>query len=218
MTKAVSEAWGVTIEARSDAIDPQSFAAFAALFAHARSEQIIRALSHRTNLVLPGARVLIVGGGPIAETISTTLSRVGSRITRASDDPITLLRAKLLGCAVRSLYDQSADLRADHVIATGEEHPPLEAATAHGILIDASPDGTGFLAAASTAVDTLARPHVHRVAGSESLRVAAPAVFPTELGAATPLELHLIDLLVALSILTLHSDDASADLAELVLA
>lgn len=213
---AVAAEWGVRITAADDATAPQSLPGFAASFAHARSEQIIRALAQRTNLVLPGARVLVVGDGVLAETVAGALSRAGSRIVRASASPIVLLRSRLLGRETRDLRYRDGRLSADHVIATGEGHPPLDPASIDGVLIDASSDGSGVV----PSTGDMARPHVRRTEGSGALVVDAPPVFPADLADAGPIDLHIVDLLVALSLLTRSLTDAEADaeLARLVLA
>ncbi len=211
---AVERTWRLRIENDPGASSPLALPGFAAAFAPARSTQLLRALAHRTNLVLPGARILVVGDGPLADALSTTLSRMGSRIVRAVNDPVTRLRAALAGAETHSSI---ADVRidVDEVIATGEGHPPLDPRSAHGVLLDASPDGRALLTVPGSPV----RPHVRRVDGGATHIVDAPAVFPPLLDEATALDRHLVDLFVALSLLR-RADPTAADteLARLVLA
>lgn len=205
-----SAVWGVTITADPGAPAPQSLPAFAVLFAHARSEQVVRAIARRTNLVLPAATVLVVGDGPIAEALTTTLTRGGSRIVRAAGEPVARLRAGLAG--LRTVPPSAPWPAADHVIATGEGHAPVDPSVLRGVLIDASPDGTGLIAAGGRQV----RPFVHRTA-ARTWVVDAPAVFdagPT----ASPPSTRIADLLIALSILRVRTNDADARLARLVVA
>lgn len=214
--------WSIDIVADDDAADPRAGSAFSALLAHARTEQIVRALARRTNLVLPAATVLVVGDGGIAETLATTLSAGGSRVVRAIHAPIPRLRAHLRGGRTA---DPSAPWpAADLVITTGEGHAPLDPAALHAVTIDAALDGTGLTPASGESV----RPFVQRVADA-SWSVAAPGPYETGDGSADHPN-RLADLLVALSILRAHGDgdgvrhgdghedDADTRLARLVLS
>lgn len=207
--EAARAAWGITITAEDAGVDPRGGAGFSALLAHARSEQIVRALARRTNLVLPAATAVVVGDGPIAETIAGTLSSGGTRVVRAADDPLARLRAHLGGLRVASSAPwPSSDL----VIATGEGHAPVDPAPLGAVTIDASLDSTGLTATSGETV----RPSVRRV-GTHGWVVAAPG--PFDAGDNTSDRPNrLADLLIALSILRTRTAHADARLVELALA
>lgn len=204
---AASTAWGVTVVADDTAPDPRDGQAFSTLLAHARSEQVVRALAQRTNLVLPAATALVVGEGPIAETIAASLSAGGTRIIRVIDSSVARLRAHLAG--TRTATASAPPPAADLVIATGEGHAPVDPAAQPGVAIDASLDGTGVIPTTGKTV----RPFVQRLAPRAWL-VASPDPFAATNGEPG----RITDLLVALSILRAHTDDADTALAELVLA
>lgn len=213
LADAVATEWGLTIVEDADAVDPRSHGAFAALHAHARSEQVVRALARRTNLVLPAASALVIGDGPVAETIATALGRGGTRVVRAVGDPVVRLRAALAG--TRHVPAGDPWPAADLVIASGEGHPPLDPAALSGVAIDASPDGSGLRDAGGESV----RPGVRQVAG-QTWVVDAPGPFENG-NAASARPTRIADLLVALSILragAAGAADADALLAGLVLA
>ncbi|WP_223624496.1 hypothetical protein [Microbacterium sp. EST19A] len=202
--------WGITITSDDTGVDPRDGAGFSTLLAHARSEQIVRALARHTNLVLPAATALVVGDGPIAETIADALSSGGTRVVRAADAALARLRAHLGG--LRITTPTAPWPPADLVITTGEGHAPLDPATFGSVAIDASIDSTGLTASAGEEV----RPFVRRV-GAHSWVTAAPGPFDAGDGAPDRPN-RLADLLVALSILHTRTDAADARLAELVLA
>jgi hypothetical protein len=204
---AASAAWEVTVVAEDTGPDPRDGQAFSALLSHARSEQVVRALAKRTNLVLPAATALVVGDGPIAEMIATSLAAGGTRIVRVIDAPAARLRAHLAG--IRTVSASDPLTAADLLIATGEGHVPVDPAAQPGVAIDASLDATGLIPAAGETV----RPSVQRLA-PRSWLVASPEPFTAADG--TPG--RIADLLVALSILRAHTDDADDALAELVLS
>lgn len=203
---AASGALGVTVVTDDTAPDPRDGQAFSALLAHTLSEQVVRALAKRTNLVLPAATALVVGEGPVAETIAASLSAGGTRIIRGIDSPVARLRAHLAGTRTATA---SAPLpAADLVIATGEGHAPVDPAAQPGVAIDASLDGTGLIPTTGETV----RPFVQRLA-PHSWIVSSPEPFTATNGEPG----RIADLLVALSILRAHTDDADNALAELVL-
>jgi hypothetical protein len=222
--EAASAAFGVTIVADEAAEDPRDSPAFAALFAHARAEQIVRALARRTNLVLPAARALVIGDGPVAEVIASILGRGGSRVVRGITDPVVRLRAHLSGERTATAPWPAADI----VITTGETtHPLSKSATGSSPALEITihaPRTAGGTAAATargpaggTAEDS-ARPFVTKT-GVGSWTVAIPNVFEIGDGASD----RIADALIALSILRIRTTDArttdaDARLAELVLA
>lgn len=210
LADAVAAAWGVSVVADPSASDPRSHRAFGALFAHARSEQVVRALASRTNLVLPAASALIIGDGPLAETITRTLVVGGTRVVRAIVDPVTRLRAHLDGVRLATA-DAERLPSTDLVITTGEGHAPLDAATLSGVVIDASVGATPALRRPTAGTEV--RASVHRL-GERSWIVEAPDVYETARGAVGPT--RTADLLVALSVLRARTDEPDALLAGLV--
>ncbi|MGN7967001.1 hypothetical protein ACTJKK_13075 [Microbacterium sp. 22179] len=185
---AARAAFGVDVVSDAAAPDPRDLPAFAAIFAHARAEQIVRALARRTNLVLPAASALVIGDGPLADRLAATLTVGGTRVIRGIADPVARLRAHLAGARTVDEPWPVADL----VLTTGEGHAAVDPASVTGVLIDASVDANGLV---SSAGDTV-RPFVTRV-GEGTWVVEAPGVFET-LGQSS----ILADALVALSILT----------------
>lgn len=213
---AVEGEWGVRILRDPSAVRPQSLPAFGILFAHARIEQIVRTLAAGTNLVLPGARVRVIGDGVLAETAARVLARGGSRVIRVTADPTATLRAALEGFETAPLGDLGDALPSDLAIVTGEGHPPLSGVP--GVAVDASADATGIAAPDGSGTGDVAegapvRPGVRRA--GDGWIVAAPPVFT---GAASARERRVIDLVVALSVLTARGDDADGRLAELAVA
>lgn len=185
VVEAASAAFGVTISADAAAADPRDLPAFAAIYAHARAEQIVRALARHTNLVLPAATALVIGDGPLADRLASSLAAGGSRVIRGIGDPVARLRAHLAGARTATAPWPAADL----VLATGEGHAPVDPASVTGVLIDASAEASGLLSSEGETV----RPFVTRV-GEGVWVVEAPGVFDAHAS-------HLADAIVALSIL-----------------
>ncbi|MFJ4253778.1 hypothetical protein [Microbacterium sp. NPDC090003] len=193
---AARAAFGVTITVADSAPDPRELPAFTAIFAHARAEQIVRALARRTNLVLPAASALVIGDGPVADRLAATLTVGGTRVIRGIADPVVRLRAHLVGAPTVDEPWPAADL----VLTTGEGHAAVDPASVRGVLIDASVDVNGLVPSAGDTV----RPFVTRV-GDGTWVAEAPGVFET-LGQPSP----LADALVALSILTARAPASAA--------
>jgi hypothetical protein len=203
---ALSEAWGLSIVHASAAPDPLALPAFAAAFAQARADQVLRAFSRRTNLVLSGSTTAVVGDGPLADALTAALTRIGARVVRVAADPVAGLRAHLAGLEAVDLAGLThAAATAHYVLATGESHPPLSPADFTGVLADASVSATGLLPAGSDPV----RAHVGRAAGSDARVVDVPPPFPpyaADDGTADGLAWRLADLVVALSLLWAETD------------
>lgn len=211
LSESVAADWNVTITADRDAVDPRTLPGFAALHAHARSEQVIRALARQTNLVLPAASALVIGADTLADTLAGTLGRGGTRVTRVIGDPVVRLRAQLDGVdALESAGPNSADSdtalpATDLVIATGEGHPAIDPAALSGVVIDASSDRTALLAAEGDPV----RRGVQRIA-ERTWIVESPDPF---LSTASAHPTRIADLLIALSILRAGTAGAADDAA-----
>jgi hypothetical protein len=210
---AVRRASGLTLDVDAAAPDPLARPAFSALYARTRAEQVVLAFSSRTNLVLAGTSIAVVGDGPLADELSATLTRIGARVVRFSDSPLVRLRAHLAGLAAHRLseIDRAAGLH--YLLATGE-HAPLTP-PAGPVRVDAAPSGSSFLDAAPAAAAL--RAGVERdPAGVRT--VAVPAVFPADAGGSA-LDARILDALGALSVLRAAGvDDGDAALAELVLS
>lgn len=213
---AVEDTWNVSIHHDTEAASPFSYRSAAAVLGSARSEQIVRGLSSRTNLVLPGARTLVIGSGPLADVVTETLTRLGGRVIRASDDPTVRLRAHLAGLATVAVGDQEGWPIVDFTLVTGEGHVPLDPGILPAVSLDASLAATGIAPASGP----LVRPQVHRT--DSARRVVDPVpLLPGRIEEASPLEWRIIDVIVALSLLVAGGADAAttdARLAEAVLA
>ncbi|RKT33242.1 S-adenosyl-L-homocysteine hydrolase [Microbacterium sp. AG1240] len=197
LADAVAETWGATISVEADGADPLALPGFGAAFAQARADQVVRAFSRRTNLVLAGATTAVVGAGPIADALAAALTRIGSRVVRVSDDPVTRLRAHLAGIAFADVGALPETTRhAHYVVATGDGHDPIDPHRTEAVLIDASLGGTGLAPAGGP----VRRPHVRRVGGASTV-VDAPPPLPDDLNTIDALAWRLADLLVALGLL-----------------
>ncbi|MFF7291214.1 hypothetical protein ACFY9N_01640 [Microbacterium sp. NPDC008134] len=203
---AARTAFGVDVVSNAEAADPRDLPAFAAIFAQARAEQIVRALARRTNLVLPAASALVIGDGAVADRLAATLGGGGSRVLRGIADPVARLRAHLAGARLVDSPWPAADL----VLTTGEGHAPVDPASVTGVLIDAASSSTGrsnrlnvgfpAVEAAKQAIrkPVVVREYVTQV-GEGTWVVEAPGVFET-LGQPS----RVADALIALSILTVR--------------
>ncbi|MGW1738296.1 hypothetical protein ACWCPQ_05745 [Nocardia sp. NPDC001965] len=130
-------------------IDQETFAAspvVAGFEARARAELVLRALARETNLLLPSTRFLLLGTGPVADPLASSLTRLGARLEIAAHDPAGLVDlAHRYGVPVRSTATPErvpADF--DVVITTGHDHPPftpdaVAAAARPLVVIDAAP-------------------------------------------------------------------------------
>lgn len=209
---AVRTAYGLRVVEDRSAADPRSLPAFATLAAHARSEQVIRALAHRTNLALPAAEALVIGDGTLATTIARALRHGGTRVRRGVLDPVAALRSYLDG-EQRAVTPWTG---ADLIVVTGEGHHPVDPSTLSGVVIDASVSGTGTGDVGTRG--EVVRPFVRRL-GPGSWIVDAPDVHASTSGPS-----RITDALVALSVLVGPVTDAEARrdadlrLAELVLS
>jgi hypothetical protein len=211
--ESVRQASGLTLDADAAAPDPLARPAFSALYARTRAEQLVLAFSARTNLVLAGTSVALIGDGPLADELSATLTHIGARLVRFSDSPLVRLRAHLAGLAAHPLADSGRAADVHYLLATGE-HAPV-AFPAGPVRADAAPTAASFLDAAPAAAEL--RPGVERdAAGVRS--VVVPAVFPTEQGGSA-LDWRIVDALGALSVLRAAGiGDPDTALAELVLS
>jgi hypothetical protein len=204
---AVADATGVRLQTDAAAPDPRENAAFAAVFASARTEQVILELSARTNLVLAGTSATVIGDGALGDRLVRSLVRIGARTTRATDDPLVALRSRLDALEVVGLDDLEP---AHYIFLTGEGVPPVDAARLSGVVVDASPDVRALTVGETRA---LTRPDVHGEAGARIVRIDPP--LPADLGTARGLQWRILDALLALSVLASRGEPDA--LARLVL-
>lgn len=184
------------------------------------TELVLRSFARETNLLLPSTRVLVLGGGPVAEGLAIALTRLGSRVEVASDDPVELVsiahRSAVVARLVATLAFVSADI--DVVITTGESHPRLTpdaiaAADRPLIAVNAAPppnDDAGAFHA--DGIIGTAR-NLTRVPGPRPIFVA-PQVSPDELDhAVAEARSTFTDLLASVG-----PDDVEAELAKALLS
>lgn len=208
LVDAVAAAFGVALRTAADGPDPGAHPAFRALFASARAEQVVRQLSSRTNLALAGTTAVVVGDGPLAERLTRTLTRIGVRVLRATDDPLVRLDAELAGLG-HVPVSASGSTGAHYILLTGEGTAPIAAATLEGVVVDASADG-GALDIGATR--DASRPGV-RIEGRARIVELDPPL-PSGVHAGSGLQWRVLDALVALSILTARGEaDRLATLA-----
>lgn len=208
---AMAEHAGLDVASPPDAPDPLAVPAFADLLAHLRAQQIVRVLSARTNRMLAGTRATVVGGGPLTDAVADTLARLGARVTVATDSPAAALRARIRGRAVVGT-DAVAATPAEHLVATGEGHTPLDPAGIAATAIDAS-----FLGGALVAPATGGPVRTGVVRHGAGWIVAAPSLWPE--ADATDLQHRAAEALLLLSRLAAEgADDLDARFAREVQA
>jgi len=211
---AVAEEWGLAIGRGASGFDAFAVPSFRLLAARPRAQQVLRAVSRRTNLVLPGSRAVVAGEGALATTLARTLSTLGAHAILAAAPRGARLRAHLDGLETADAEDVPG-IAADYVLLTGEGQPPADPARLRGVVADASYDGSGLAAAAFREP---ARPGVRRLAGGPALVVDIPAPLPADLPDADGLAWGLVDLVVATALLVRGDHDVDARLAELAVA
>jgi hypothetical protein len=203
---AIAHRHGIRIAVDRAAPDAWATPSFAALFAQARADQVLRAVSARTNLVLAGTTADVAGDGPIADALATALTRIGARVVRVSTDPRTQLRAQLAG-----LGTAAGPTGVHYFFATGEGHAPLSPGDLTGVIVDASPTGTAVTRPAQPGP---ARPGVDRDGERDAWVVDIPPPFAADASSA---QRRMTDALVTLSLLS-GADDLDRAFAEAVLS
>jgi S-adenosyl-L-homocysteine hydrolase-like protein len=193
---------------------------FAGYVTRVWTELVLRSFARETNLLLPSTHVLLVGGGPVADGLATALTRLGSRVGVASDDPVKLVaiahRSAVVGRHIVTAQFISADV--DVVITTGQSHPPLTpdavaAADRPLIAVNATPppDGDAGALHADGTIGT-AR-NLTQFSGSRPIFVV-PRVSPAELDhAVADVRSTFADLLA-----TVGPDDVETELAKVLLS
>ena len=192
-------AWDLDVVHDPAAPDPLASPAFGILYAHVRAEQVVLALSARTNLTLAGGTVRIVGDGPLAAALTTVLRRLGAAVVRATDDPMNALSARLDGVRVEAVRAAGP---APLTILTGVGHDGVVATEVTGLVADASPRPVDATALASP------RPHV-RTTTNGSL-VEMPSPLPSDGQRPTGAQLRLADALVASLVAASRADGEAA--------
>ena len=190
-------AWDLDVIHDPAAPDPLALRAFGILYGHLRAEQVVRALSARTNLTLAGGTVRIVGDGAPATALTTVLRRLGAAVVRATDDPVERLTARLDGIRVEAV---AAPGSTPVTILTGVGHDGVTATDVRGLVADASPRP------ADAADLPSPRPHVRTT--PNGFLVEMPSPLPVEGERPTSAQLHLVDALIAA--LITGADDAFA--------
>lgn len=178
--------------------DPLESRVFGLLYAHVRAEQVVLALSARTNLTLAGGTVRIVGDGPLAAATTTLLRRLGAAVIRATDDPVERLAATLDGVRVESVA--APDAATVHVtILTGVGHDVLTATDVAGLVADASPRPVDATAWPS--------PRAHVRTTPKGSLVEMPSPLPTAAEPPTAAQWRLADALLAALLVDGGPDD-----------
>lgn len=205
LRETLRDVGGVDLVREPDGVDPFASGAFGILYSRLRAEQVLRAVSARTNLTLAGTTVAVVGDGLLSEALATSLRTLGAAVIRATDAPVTALAARLDGFRVQPLKELSArDTPVHLTVLTGEGHGILPVDTLEGLVADASPDGA---ATAGIGTSPSSRPFVGR-AGAASL-VEMPAPLPEADATPSGTQWRILDALIALLVLDRH--DAGAD-------
>lgn len=196
---------GFDLAHASDGVDPFKSPAFGILYSRLRADQVLRAVSARTNLTLAGTTVTAVGDGPLADALSTSLRTLGAAVIRATDAPMTALAARLDGFRVQALGELSSrDFPVHLTLLTGEGHGILPVDTLEGLVADASPGGA---ATAEVCPSPSSRPFVGQ-AGAAFL-VEMPSPLPEADVPPSSTQWRLLDALIALLLLNRH--DAGDD-------
>lgn len=187
------EAVGLDVAYEVGGDDPLASPAFGILYSRLRAEQVLRAVSARTNLTLAGTTVVVVGDGRLTEALTASLRTLGAAVIRATDTPLAVLAARLDGMRVIGESDLSRPGTPVHLtLLTGEGHGILSLDALDGLVADASPRGTVSGVADASASE---RPFVSR-AGS-ALLVEVPSPLPAADAAPTAAQRGLLDALVA---------------------
>lgn len=204
---AVFEALGVDVVFDAAAYDPLSSRVFDLLYGRVRAEQVVLALSARTNLTLAGATVRIVGDSSLAVALTQLLRRLGAGVVRSTDDPVERLSATLDGVRVENVA-AAASGSAHVALLTGVGHDGIAAADIAGLVADVSPRPTDAAGAASP------RPFVRSL--PQGSVVDMPSPLPTDGAAPTFAQRHLLDALVAALVIDGGPDDERGAYAEAV--
>lgn len=195
---ALSPAWRTALEAELGvdvvhdpaAFDPLASRAFGILYSRLRAEQVVLALSARTNLTLAGSTVRVIGDGALAGALTTLLRRLGAGVVRRTDDPVERLEARLDGIRVEG---DAPPAVVHATLLTGVGHDALVATGIAGLVADASPRPVDAGDSPSP------RPHVRSTAKGSLVEMPSP--LPTDTEVPTSSQRRLLDaLLLALTV------------------
>lgn len=187
------DAWNLDAAHEAAGADPLASPTFGILYARVRSEQVLRAVSARTNLTLAGTTVMVVGDGPLTDALTSSLRTLGAAVVRATDSPRAALAARLDGLRVIGEGEIArVEVPVHLTLLTGEGHGILPLDSLDGLVADASPGGTVTGADEASPSE---RPFVSR-AGS-ALLVEVPSPLPTGESTPTAAQRHLLDALIA---------------------
>ena len=205
MRAALRDEWDLDIVHETDGIDPLTSPAFGILYARVRSEQVLRAVSARTNLTLAGTTVAVVGDGRVSEALTTSLRVLGASVVRVTDSAVVALAARLDGLRAIGLNEAAdREVPVHLTLLTGEGHGILPISTLAGIVADASP-GSTLTAGLSTSPSP--RPFVRRA--GEAFVVEMPSPLPEPDAVPCAPQRRLLDALISLLVLTAQgADDA----------
>lgn len=184
--EALRETWDLRIDHDPAAFDPLTSRAFGILYAHVRAEQVLLALSSRTNLTLAGATVRVVGDGALAPVLTTALRRLGAAVVRATDDPVERLAARLDGVRVEPVSTAGTTA---FTLLTGVGHDGVSALDFAGIVADAAPR--------PTTAASLPSPRAHVGTTPRGTLVEMPSPLPADTEPTTAAQRRLADALVA---------------------
>lgn len=190
---------GLDIRFDPAAVDPLASRAFGVLYGHLRAEQVVLAVSARTNLTLAGSTIRVIGDGPLATALTTLLRRVGAAVVRSTDDPLERLAATLDGVRVDSVAAAAADASAHAALLTGVGHDDLSVTEVAGLVADASPRPTDATAWPAS------RPHVHTT--PKGWIVDLPSPLPTDDAPPSHAQRRILDALLAALIVDGGPDD-----------
>jgi hypothetical protein len=131
---AVAALWPPDDEATDSvtvtADDIASSSVVAAYEARAVADLALRSFARETNLLLPATRFLVVGTGPVADALASTLSRFGSRLEVAAAEPVGLWEIATRYAVESRQINESPYIATDIdvVVTTGVGHSPVTAA------------------------------------------------------------------------------------------
>lgn len=191
LAEGVETTWGVRVSTIGGAESLPHRPAFAAAYAHARAEQVLRALSAATNLTFAGARAVVAGAGPVAAAVAGTLTQMGCRVVVATGDDVAAVRFGVAGHEV-VLPAAVADLAVDWVLVTGEGDR-LDAARLSGVIADAGTVPGHLVLPPGRGEPT--RAGVRRIGPHRWV-----VTLPEPLSGDTALDAHIADLVVAASL------------------
>lgn len=195
---ALRDELGLEVAYDENAVDPLSSRVFDVVYSRLRAEQVVLALSARTNLTLAGSTVRIVGDSSLATALTALLRRLGASVVRSTDDPVERLTATLDGVRVEDVA--AATSGSTHsAILTGVGHDALGVDDVAGLVADASPRPVDASPAPSP------RPFVRTT--SKGSLVEMPSPLPVDGASPTSAQRRILDALIAALVVDGGPDD-----------